>query len=175
MYYPEELLYNMLCNVFWVKKEVKMRRVAIIPLILVLVLTAEAQQLAFPEAEGFGRYAVGGRGGTVYEVTNLDDSGPNSLRAAVDASGSRIVVFRVSGTIALGSRLIVDDPYITIAGQTAPGGGICLRNYAFQIKADHVIVRYMRFRAGYNEAINEDGVSVDRGRNLRLRRRLRFQ
>jgi len=120
---------------------------------------------AFPGAEGFGRYSVGGRGGTIYEVTNLDNSGPGSLREAVDASGPRTVIFRVSGTIELLSRLIVDDPYITIAGQTAPGDGICLKNYAFQIKADHVIVRYMRFRPGNNMAV-EDAVWVARGRNI---------
>ena len=120
---------------------------------------------AFPGAEGYGAVSVGGRGGQVIEVTNLNDSGPRSLREAVEASGPRIVVFRVSGTIELQSQLIVDDPYITIAGQTAPGSGICLKNYVFQIKADHVIVRYMRFRAGNNMAV-EDAVWVKRGRNI---------
>lgn len=120
---------------------------------------------AFPGAEGFGRYSVGGRGGTVYEVTNLDDSGPGSLREAVEANGPRIVVFRVSGTIGLQSPLIVDNPYITIAGQTAPGGGICLKNYEFQISTDHVIVRYMRFRLGNNRAVG-DAMWARKGRNI---------
>ena len=145
-----------------------MKRIAIIPLVLVLVLTAEAQQLAFPGAEGFGRYAVGGRGGTIYEVTNLDDRGTGSLREAVEASGPRIVVFRVSGTIELQSRLRVQNPYITIAGQTAPGDGICLKNHGFQISTDHVIVRYMRFRLGDNDGAEDDSVTIYKGQNIIL-------
>src|ERR1043166_2121438 len=78
---------------------------------------------AFPTAEGFGARAVGGRGGQVIEVTTLDDSGPGSLRAAMEASGPRIVVFRVSGTITLTNAIRVRTPYLTVAGQTLPGGG----------------------------------------------------
>jgi len=122
--------------------------------------------LAFPGAEGYGAVSVGGRGGRVIEVTNLNDSGPGSLREAVEASGPRIVIFRVSGNIELLSFLIIDNPYITIAGQTAPGGGICLKNYTFEVKADHVIVRYMRFRLGGNKEAIEDSLSVKGGRNI---------
>ncbi len=122
--------------------------------------------MAFPGAEGFGRYSVGGRGGTIYEVTNLNDSGAGSLREAVGASGPRIVIFRVSGTIELQSRLKISNPYITIAGQTAPGDGICLKNYGFQVKADHVIVRYIRFRPGDNEEVEVDSLSVSAGHNI---------
>jgi hypothetical protein len=127
---------------------------------------------AFPGAEGFGMYSLGGRGGTIYEVTDLNDysSSPpaGSLRAAVEASGPRIVVFRVSGTIALLKDLKITHPYITIAGQTAPGDGICLKDYNFKISADHVIVRYMRFRMADNTLQEKDTVTVDNGWNIIL-------
>src|SRR5262249_12018369 len=79
--------------------------------------------LAFPGAEGYGRFSRGGRGGRVIEVTNLDDSGPGSFRAAVDAGGPRTVVFRVSGVIRLRSPVTVSHPYLTVAGETAPATG----------------------------------------------------
>ncbi|WP_447968815.1 pectate lyase family protein [Nitrospira sp. M1] len=109
---------------------------------------AEAQTLAFPGAEGFGRFAKGGRGGRVIEVTNLNDSGSGSLRAAIDASGPRTVVFRVAGTINLTDRLTIRNPFVTIAGQTAPGGGIQLKGGGLRIKTGNVIVRYIRIRPG---------------------------
>src|SRR3954464_10083935 len=83
---------------------------------------------AFPGAEGFGANTPGGRGGKVLFVTNLDDSGPGSLRAACEADGPRTVIFRVSGTIALKKPIIITRPFLTIAGQSAPGDGICLRD-----------------------------------------------
>jgi pectate lyase len=113
-------------------------------------LTKVEKQLAFPGAEGFGRFARGGRGGDVYHVTTLADDGSGSLREGIrNAIGPRTIVFDLSGTIVLKSRLVVDKSYITIAGQSAPGDGICLRDHTFRIKnASHVIVRYMRFRLG---------------------------
>jgi len=102
----------------------------------------------FPGAEGAGARTIGGRGGRVIEVTNLDDAGPGSLRAAVEATGARTVVFRVAGTIRLRSPLKIKEPYITIAGQTAPGGGICLGDYQLSIDADQVVLRFLRVRLG---------------------------
>jgi hypothetical protein len=115
-------------------------------------------QLAFPTAEGYGKHTVGGRGGMVFEVTNLNDAGEGSLRAAVEAKGPRTVVFRVSGTIALKSDLRIKNPNITIAGQTAPGDGIAIRTYPLLIDANDVIIRYIRVRLG-NES-NEDSDAV---------------
>jgi hypothetical protein len=116
------------------------------------------QQLAFPGAEGYGRFAIGGRGGRVLEVTNLDDSGPGSLRAAVESDGPRTVVFRVGGTIKLQSKLLIRNPYITIAGQTAPGDGICVRGYTFGCFGTHdVIMRFVRIRVGDESHETMDG------------------
>ncbi len=112
-----------------------------------------AQIPAFPGAEGFAAYTQGGRGGKVILVTNLNDSGAGSFRNAVEQSGPRIVVFKVSGTINVKSSIDIEDPFITIAGQTAPGDGIALRNdgntsATLKIKTHDVVIRHLRVRPG---------------------------
>jgi hypothetical protein len=121
---------------------------------------------AFPGAEGLGRYSMGGRGGRVFKVTTLDDSGPGSLRKAVEAEGPRIVVFEVDGIIQLESPLIIRNDFITIAGQSAPGGGITLRDYDLTINANHVIVRYIRSRIGNESGHEDDAISIRGGHHI---------
>lgn len=120
-----------------------------------------SRHLAFPGAEGYGRFARGGRGGVVVEVTNTNDSGPGSLRDALTGNyGPRTVVFTVSGLITLGSDLTIDQnhPYITVAGQTAPGKGICVRNHAFGMSgARDVIIRHLRVRVGNLSGETQNG------------------
>lgn len=106
-------------------------------------------QLAFPGAEGYGRFAVGGRGGKVIEVTNLNDDGPGSLRDAVNQEiGPRTIVFNVSGNIKLASRLVANQPYITIAGQTAPGEGITISRAPMGLTGNDGVVRFLKVRIG---------------------------
>ena len=135
---------------------------AIILVLFISTVSASGEPLktgsgtrAFPGAEGFGAHTPGGRGGAVLFVTNLDDYVPGkepaiegSLRAACSAAGPRTVIFRVSGTIALKTWIKIREPFLTLAGQTAPGGGICIKNYGVTLYTHDVIMRYLRIRPG---------------------------
>lgn len=138
-------------------------RLLTLSVVLMFCLTSVLypQQLAFPTAEGYGKYAVGGRGGTVYEVTTLNPTGAGSLGAAIGASGPRTVVFRVAGTIE-GSFNIRNDN-ITIAGQTAPGDGICIKGN-LGVSANDVIIRYIRVRA--NPTVETDALGGRYHKNI---------
>ena len=128
-----------------------------------------AQQVpAFPGAEGFGANARGGRGGDVYYVTTLEDSGKGSLRDAINTAkkGPRTILFKVSGTIHLQDSLNIKRPNITIAGQSAPGDGICLADGAFTIDASDVIVRHLRVRLGAKFKKAEDAITITGGTNI---------
>lgn len=132
----------------------------LLAIIITFVLTGNAFALpAFPGAEGAAAEAVGGRGGTVYTVTNLNDSGAGSFRAACEASGARIVVFAVSGWIDLTTDLEISNSNITIAGQTSPGG-IGVRGRTTVITASQVIIMHMRFAAGSFRADELDSLRI---------------
>ncbi|HEX2855167.1 MAG TPA: hypothetical protein VHO24_18175 [Opitutaceae bacterium] len=116
----------------------------------------QAKIPAFPGAWGGGMYSFGGRGGKVIVVTNLNDSGPGSFRAACEEGGPRIVVFNVAGIIRLKDRVSIRAPYITIAGNTAPGDGICIAGDTVELNTHDIIVRHMRFRRGKTDAADRD-------------------
>jgi hypothetical protein len=125
------------------------------------VWSFRVRRLAFPSAEGYGRFASGGRGGRVLEVTNLNDSGPGSLRAAVEDEGPRTIVFNVGGLITLESKLVIRNPYLTIAGQTAPGKGICICKFNMGVGGSQdIIIRYVRVRPGNIAGVTLDGMGM---------------
>lgn len=143
----------------------KLKKYSACLLLSLCCIVASAQQLAFPGAQGWGRFATGGRTGSVYHVTNLNDSGSGSLRDAVSQS-NRIVVFDVAGVIRINSR-IVFAKNLYVAGQTAPGEGVTVYGDGVSFSgADNIIVRYMRFRMGKNGTSGKDCAGIANGQNM---------
>ncbi|MFM5929692.1 MAG: polysaccharide lyase family 1 protein [Novosphingobium sp.] len=124
--------------------------------------------LAFPGAEGAGRFSAGGRGGRAIDVTTLADAGPGSLRAAVEADGPRVVRFKVAGTVRLLSDLVIRSPRITIDGSGAPAGGVAIADHGLVVKADDVIIRHIRSRLGNLGGGQGDAISISSGRRIIL-------
>ena len=120
----------------------------------------QAKVPAFPGAEGGGKFSFGGRGGKVFVVTNLNDSGPGSLREACESAGPRIVIFNVAGIIHLEKPIYIEAPYITIDGHTAPGDGICIADNGIDDNAHDVVIRYLRLRRGNLDIFNRHGVHI---------------
>ncbi len=142
---------------------------------LALLLAASAPAMAqtqtvpaFPGAEGAGGHALGGRGGKPLFVTTLADSGPGSLRAAVETPGPRTILFRVSGTIRLTKPLRIREGRVTIAGQSAPGDGITLRDHPLEVAADDVVIRYIRSRLGDESRTEADAIWILGGHRIIL-------
>lgn len=135
-------------------------------LLTLLPATLFAQPLAFPGAEGGGKYCSGGRDGKIFFVDNLNNKGDGSFREAIEEEGPRIIIFRVAGNIELEKDIHIKNGDLTIAGQTAPGDGICLKNYGIRIDADNVIIRYLRVRPGDVVHEENDAISGIRNKNL---------
>jgi hypothetical protein len=140
----------------------------LITVMATLAATVQSAPLAFPSAEGYGRNSIGGRGGRVIEVTNLNDAGTGSLRAAIEATGPRTVVFTVSGIISLNSKILINASMsnLTLAGQTAPGKGICIRNWTMGMIGGHdIIIRDVRLRLGDLAGVTLDGMGMASAEN----------
>ena len=118
----------------------------------------QASVPAFPGAEGGGKFSFGGRGGKIFVVTSLADSGPGTLREACESAGPRIVVFNVAGIIHLEKPVFIEAPYLTIDGHTAPGDGVCIADNGLIDNAHDVVIRYVRFRRGNLDIFNRHGV-----------------
>ncbi|MEN8906777.1 MAG: cellulose-binding domain-containing protein [Clostridiales bacterium] len=136
----------------------------------IVTSSSDEELLAFPGAEGYGRFAKGGRGGSVIKVTNLNDSGPGSLRDAIDQTGPRTIVFEVSGVIHLKSKLLITgtkgNDNVYVAGQTAPGKGICISGYTFGMTGgEHVVIRHIRTRVGTDSGNTMDGMGMASANN----------
>lgn len=147
-------------------KILKMKKNCMLLMVMLTVCVGmSAQQLAFPEAQGWGRFATGGRTGKVYHVTNLNDSGTGSLRDAV-SQANRIIVFDVAGVINLSSRLVFKNN-LYVAGQTAPGEGITVYGNGVSFSgASNIIVRHMRFRMGHKGDSGKDAAGIANGANM---------
>jgi hypothetical protein len=130
------------------------------------VVSVAEKPLAFPGAEGFGKYTTGGRGGKVLKVTSLADEGPGTLRWAIEQEGARTVIFDLSGTIFLESPLDIKKGDLTLAGQTAPGDGITIANFPLVFEADNLIMRYLRFRMGDLRKVEGDAMGGKRSKDI---------
>src|ERR1041385_8948674 len=127
----------------------------------------QAKIPAFPGAWGGGMYSFGGRGGKVLVVTNLNDSGPGSFRDACEQGGPRIIVFNIAGVIRINAAISIRAPYVTIAGNTAPGDGVCIAGNTVELNTHDVILRYLRFRRGKTDpADRDDSLGGNPGGNI---------